>query len=88
VLAAAGFDDVVEQGGELIEFGGAAHEVDNGHAFHEGGAVAFGHAADDADDERRGFGFALFEGAEAGPDFLFGALADGTGVVKYDIGET
>ncbi len=86
VLLFAGFEDVVEEGRELVEFGGAAHEVDVRHAFHEGGSVAFGHAADDADDEGGVRGLAIFEGAEAGPDFLFGAFADGAGVVEGDVG--
>ncbi len=86
VLLFAGFEDVVEECGELVEFRGAAHEVDVGHAFHEGGSVAFGHAADDADDEGGVGGFAVFECAESGPDFLFGLFADGAGVVEGDVG--
>ena len=81
-MLAAGFQDVFEESGKLVELGRPAHEVHLRHASHEGDAVAFGHAADDADDERRIGNLALLQGAQTRPDFLLGTIADGAGVVK------
>jgi len=85
-LLAAGVDGGFEEGGELVELGWSAEEVDLFHAVEERFAVAFGHAAQDADDEGWVLFFAGFEGADAGPDFLFGFVADGAGVVEDDVG--
>ena len=86
MLLAAGFDGGFEEGGELMELGWAAEEVDLFHAVEERFAVAFGHAAQDADDEVGILFFAGFEFAYSRPDFLFGFVADGAGVVEDDVG--
>jgi len=44
---------VMNKGCELIEFTGAAEDVDMGKLFEKINAVALGHAADDSDDQAR-----------------------------------
>jgi len=72
--------------GEFIEFSWADEDIDDGHSSDEVDAIAFGEAAQDADDEG-GVGFlAFFEFAQARPDFLLSAFADGAGVEEDDVG--
>ena len=73
---AVGDDGIVDEVCELIEFAGAAEDIDVGVAFKEAGALALGHAADDADDQIRPVGLAVAQLAEAGPDFLLGMDSD------------
>ncbi len=84
--AAGGDGGVVDQRCQLIQFAGAAEDV-NVRVFPENvDAVALGHAADDADDQVRIVGFAFPQLAQARPDLLLGMFANRAGVIKNDIG--
>jgi hypothetical protein len=76
----------VDHGGEFVELAGAAEEVYVGEFFEDVFAVAFGHAADDADDQVGLGGLAVAEFAQAGPDLLLGVFANRAGVVNDDVG--
>ena len=74
--AAGGDGGVVDQRRQLIQFAGAAEDVDVRVSSENVGAVALGHAADHADDQVRIGLLAVAQFAQTGPDFLLGMFAD------------
>ncbi len=77
---------IIEQLRQLVELGGAAHDVHDGHAGDEVGAIPLGHAPEHADDEIRAVEFSGAHVAQSRPDLLLGPLSHRAGVVEHDVG--
>ncbi len=82
----AGLFDFVDQFGQLRELSGSADDVDVGGSSLDELLVFLGHAPEDADDLVGVVFFVSSDSPEGAVDFVFGVLADATGVVQDDVG--
>ena len=81
-----GAADIVDEGGEAVEFAGAAQEVDLRESAEHVGAVALGHAAEHAEDDALARLLAQAHEAETRICLVFRLFPHRAGVVEHDVG--